>query len=64
MSQGSNWNPIDRDGESLHASKVANVRELKFCEGCGVLFVRLPESKALFCPECKQLMQIARRRIQ
>jgi len=54
MSQGSDWNLIDRYGESLHASEVVNVRELKFCEGCGVLLVRLRGSKAQFCLGCKQ----------
>jgi membrane protease subunit (stomatin/prohibitin family) len=56
MSQESNWNPINRYGESLHSSQVVNARELKFCEGCGVLLVRLRGSKAQFCPDCEQAM--------
>jgi hypothetical protein len=56
MSQESNWNPIDRYGESLHSSEVINARELKFCEGCGVLLVRLRGSKAQFCSHCEQPM--------
>lgn len=64
MSQQSSWNPIDRYGESLHSSEVVNVRELKFCEGCGALFVRLSESKAPFCAECNQLMPLGTWRIQ
>jgi membrane protease subunit (stomatin/prohibitin family) len=56
MSQESNWNPINRYGESLHSSQVVNARELKFCEGCGVLLVRLRGSKAQFCPDCEQPM--------
>ena len=59
MSQGSSWSPIDRFDESLHSSELVNVCELKFCEGCGVLLVRLRGSKAQFCPECDRLMAIA-----
>ena len=64
MSQGSNWNLIDRYGDSLHSSEVVNARELKFCEGCGVLLVRLRGSKARFCFECDQTMAIAMERTQ
>lgn len=64
MSQGSNWSPIDRYGESLHSSEVVNARELKFCEGCGVLHVRLRGSKAQFCFECDQAMATAMERTQ
>jgi hypothetical protein len=59
MSQGSNWNLIDRYGKSLHSSEVVNARELKFCEGCGVLLVRLRGSKERFCPECERPRAIA-----
>jgi len=64
MSQVSNSSLIDRYGESLHSSEVINVRELKFCEGCGVLLVRLRGSKARFCSECDQAMAIAMERTQ
>jgi len=64
MSQGPNWNPIDRYGESVHSSEVVNARELKFCEGCGVLIVRLQGSKAQFCPDCDAAVSIAMRRVQ
>ena len=63
MSQGSNWNPIDRYGESLHSSEVVNSRELKFCEGCGVLLVRLQGSKTQFCPGCEAPVAIAMGRL-
>jgi len=59
MSQGSSWNPINRYRESLHYSEVVNACELKFCEGCGVLLVRLQGSKVQFCPECERLMASA-----
>jgi hypothetical protein len=59
MSQASSWSFIDRFGESLHSSEVANVGELKFCEGCGVLLIRLRGSKAQFCSECDRLVTIA-----
>jgi len=64
MSQGSNWNLIDRYGESLHASEVVNARELKFCEGCGILHVRLRGSKVQFCPDCEAPVAIAMGRLQ
>jgi hypothetical protein len=64
MSQGTNWNLIHRYGESLHSSEVINAREIKFCEGCGVLGVRLLGSKAQFCPDCERPMAIAMRRTQ
>ena len=64
MSQGSNSNLIDRYGESVHSSEVVKARELKFCEGCGVLIVRLQASKAQFCPDCDAPVSIAMRRIQ
>jgi len=64
MSQGSNWNLIDRYGESLHSSEVVNVGELKFCEGCGVLIVRLRGSKANSCPGCETPTAIATERTQ
>jgi hypothetical protein len=64
MSQGSNWNPRDRYGESLHSSEVMNARELKFCEGCGVLLVRLQGSKAQFCRDCEGPTAIAMERMQ
>jgi formamidopyrimidine-DNA glycosylase len=63
MSQGSNWNLIDRYGESLHSSDVVNSRELKFCEGCGVLLVRLQGSKTQFCPGCEAPVAIAMGRL-
>ena len=63
MSQA-NWNPIDRYGESMHSSEVINARELKFCEGCGVLLVRLQGSKAQLCPGCEQSMAIGMGRTQ
>jgi hypothetical protein len=64
MSQQSNWNPIHRYGESLHSSEVINARELKFCEGCGVLLVRLRGSNAQFCSDCEQSTAIAMGRMQ
>jgi len=64
MSQGSNWNSIDRYGESLHSSEVVNARELKFCESCGVLLVRVRGSKAQFCPACEAETKIVTRRAQ
>jgi len=64
MSQGSSWNPLDGYGESLHSSEVVNARELKFCEGCGVLLVRLRGSKAQFCPDCQAPAEIAPERMQ
>jgi predicted RNA-binding Zn-ribbon protein involved in translation (DUF1610 family) len=64
MSQGSNWNLIDRYGESLHPSEVVNARELKFCEGCGILIVRLQGSNAHLCPDCEAPRSIAIGRIQ
>lgn len=64
MSQESNWNLIDRYVESLHSSEVVNARELKFCEVCGVLSIRLQKSKALFCPDCEQQTSIAIEKIQ
>jgi len=64
MSEESNWNLIDRYGESLHSSEVVNARELKFCEGCGVLGVRLQGTKAQFCPGCEPAVAIALRRTQ
>ena len=64
MSQQSNRNPIDRYGETLHASEVVNAREVKFCEGCGVLLVRLRGSKEHFCPDCERPMAISIGRMQ
>jgi len=64
MSQESNWNPIDRYGESLHSSEVVNARELKFCEGCGALRVRLRVSNTQFCPGCETPVAIAMGRLQ
>ena len=55
---------MDRYGEPLHASEVVNARELKFCEGCGVLLVRLRGSKAHFCPDCERPMAISIGRMQ
>jgi hypothetical protein len=55
---------MDRNGESLHSSEVVNARELKFCEGCGVLLVRPRGSGAQFCPECEVPVAIATRRMQ
>jgi len=64
MSQGSNWNPIHRYEESLHSSEVFDARELKFCEGCGVLLLRLRGSKAQFCPGCEAPAAIAMGRMR
>jgi hypothetical protein len=64
MSQGSNWNLIDRYGESVHSSEAVNVRELKFCEGCGVLLVRLQGSETQLCPGCMPPGASALRRMQ
>ena len=64
MSQGSNWNPIELHGESLHSSEVVNARELKFCEGCGVLLIRLRGSNTQFCPDCEAPIVIAMERLQ
>ena len=58
------WNASEWWGESLHSSQVANVRELKYCERCGALGVRLHGSQAQVCPGCKPAMMIAIRRIQ
>jgi len=52
MSQQSHGNPIGRFAKCLHSSEVVNVRELKFCEGCGVLFIRLRGSNSQFCFDC------------
>ena len=54
MSQQSHWNPSGRYAGSLHSSEVVNVRELKFCEGCGVLFIRFRGSDSQFCFDCPQ----------
>jgi len=59
MSQTSNWNIQYCCGEFLHSSDVVSVRELKFCEGCGNLLVRLRGSKAQFCRNCKPPVPIA-----
>jgi hypothetical protein len=64
MNHESNGNLIDRYGESMNSSEVINARELKFCEGCGVLLVRLRGSKVQFCPHCEQSMAIATGRMQ
>ena len=64
MNHESHWNPLDRYGESLHSSEVINARELKFCEGCGVLLVRVRGSKAQLSPDCEQPMAIAMGRMQ
>lgn len=64
MSQESNWDAQSHCGESLRSSEVVSVGELKFCEGCGVLLVRLRGSKAKFCPGCKPPLPIATRRMQ
>ena len=48
----------------MHSNEVTNARELKFCEGCGVLLVRLRGSDAQFCPDCEQQMSIAIGRMQ
>jgi len=53
MTQEPYWNPLDCYRESLHSCEVINARELKFCEGCGVLLVRLRGSRTQFCPGCK-----------
>ena len=47
----------------MHSSEVINARELKFCEGCGVLLVRLRGSKTQFCSDCEP-MAIAKGRMQ
>lgn len=64
MSQQSRWNSTDLYRESLHSSELVSVRELKFCEGCGVLLVRLRGSKAQFCPGCKPSTPIVTGRMQ
>lgn len=48
----------------MHSNEVTNARELKFCEGCGVLLVRLRGSDAQFCHDCEQQMSIAIGRMQ
>ena len=63
MSQ-SKWNPVSRYGESLHSSEVLNPRELKFCEGCGLLLIRLQGSKVQFCPDCERQVAITSGRLQ
>lgn len=50
--------------ESLHSSEVVNVRELKFCEGCGVLLVRLRGSKTQLCSGCEAPVPTAKRRMR
>jgi len=64
MNQESSLNLVDRYGESLHSSEVINPRELKFCEECGILSVRLRGSKVQFCPDCERQMAIAAGRLQ
>lgn len=64
MFQESNWNPLDWCAESLHSSEVVNPRQLKYCEGCGILQVRLQGSGAQFCFRCKPPLPIAIRRMQ
>ena len=64
MSRTSEWHTQSSWGESLHSSEVFSVCEPKFCEDCGVLFVRLRESKIRFCPDCHQLVLLASRRTQ
>jgi hypothetical protein len=64
MSQGSNWNLIVVTKNLCTLPKVVNARELKFCEGCGVLLVRLRGSKAQFCLDCERPMAIAMGGIQ
>jgi hypothetical protein len=60
-SQNPSWNAPEWCGESLHSSEVANVRELKYCERCGALGVRLQRSRAKFCPGCKPAAITTRR---
>ena len=64
MSQERVWNSSGWYGEPLHSSRVANVRELKYCEGCGALGVRSQGSPAQFCPGCEPAVMIALRRMQ
>ncbi len=64
MNHESNWNPTDRYGESMHSSEVINACELKFCEVCGVLLVRLRGSKAQFCSDCERQIALAMVRMQ
>jgi len=64
MSQESNLNFTDCYGESLHSSEVINARELNFCEGCGLLLIRLQGSKLQFCADCERQMAIAAGRLQ
>jgi len=56
MSQEQSWNAPEWYGESLHSSQVANARQLKYCENCGALGVRLQGSPAQCCPGCKPAM--------
>jgi len=62
MNQEFSLDLVDRYGESLHSSEVINARELKFCEGCGLLLIRLQGSKVHFCGDCEQ--QVAAGRLQ
>lgn len=64
MSQESNWNLLGSFGESLHSSEVVNARELKYCEGCGGLVVRLQGSGTRLCPSCQALVSTVTGRIQ
>ena len=64
MSHERLWSSSGWHGESLHASEVTNVRELKYCERCGALGVRLQGSPAHFCLSCKPAMMISARRMQ
>jgi hypothetical protein len=63
-SQNPSWNAPEWYGESLHSSQVANVHQLKYCERCGVLGVRLQGSPAKFCTGCKPALMIGTRRMQ
>ena len=64
MSQESNWNLPGSFGEPLHSSEVVNVSELKYCESCGGLVVRLRGSGTRLCPGCKPLVAIVIGRMQ
>lgn len=64
MNQESNWNLIGPFGESLHSSEVVNARELKYCESCGGLVVRLQGSGTRLCPSCKPLVSAVTGRMQ
>jgi hypothetical protein len=64
MSQELSGNVLNCYRESLHSSEVINARQLKYCEWCGVLLIRLPGLGTRFCPDCEPMVAIATGRMQ